>query len=39
MATFRGMDGSLQFNAQAVGEVKSWNIDTSMEVADRKSVV
>jgi len=34
MATFRGMDGSLQFNAQAVGEVKSWNIDTSMEVAD-----
>lgn len=34
MATYRGMDGSVTFAANVVGEVKSWNAQITGEVLD-----
>lgn len=34
MATFRGMDGSVTFATNVVGEVKSWNANVAGEVLD-----
>lgn len=34
MANFRGMDGSILFAANAVAEIKGWEIGTDLEVLD-----
>lgn len=32
MAFYRGMDGSVQWNSQAVSQITSWNASSSLEV-------
>ena len=34
MATYRGLDGSLQFNGNPVGEVKAWQMQVDQELID-----
>jgi hypothetical protein len=34
MANFRGMDGSVRFSANVVGEVKDWQMTASIEELD-----
>jgi hypothetical protein len=34
MANFRGMDGSVRFNANVVGEIKDWSMNATIEELD-----
>lgn len=34
MATYRGMDGAVQYNSQAVAELKGWTLNASAEMLE-----